>query len=193
MLKYLRPALGLTIVMTLLTGLVYPLAMTGIAQAVFPEQADGSLVSRDGNVVGSRLIGQPFAKDGYFHPRPSAAGEGYAADNSSGSNLGPTSHVLIEAVRDRAQVLNGQNAKRPVPIDLVTASGSGLDPHISPQAAAFQVSRVATARGLPEARLRDLVGAHIERRTAGFLGEPRINVLSLNMALDELENGRGAR
>ena len=155
MLQELRPAFILMALMTLLTGIAYPLAITGIAQAVFPDQANGSLVVGDGEVIGSALIGQSFAGPAYFHPRPSYAGDGYAADSSGGSNLAPTSRELVEAVRERATALSAVAGTVPVPIDLVTASGSGLDPHISPQAALFQVARVAEARGLSEDSVRD--------------------------------------
>jgi K+-transporting ATPase ATPase C chain len=190
MLQELRPAFVMMVLMTVLTGVVYPAVITGVVQAVFPDQANGSLLTRDGEPIGSRLIGQSFARPEYFHPRPSYAGNGYAADSSSGSNLAPTSRELVEAVRDRATTLSAETGGRRVPIDLTTASGSGLDPHISPQAALFQVARVAEARGLPEDRVQGLVEEQIEGRLLGLLGEPRVNVLLLNLALDELAKGQ---
>ena len=187
MFAQLRPALVMIVAMTVLTGLAYPLAMTGLAGLLFPNQAHGSLVVRDGVVVGSSLIGQNFGSDRYFHPRPSAAGaDGYDAAASSGSNLGPTSAALVDRVKASVEVLG---PTRPVPVDLVTASGSGLDPDISPAAADFQVARVAAARGLPQAQVRHLVANHTAARWLGVLGEPRVNVLELNLALDALAPG----
>ncbi len=182
----IRPALAIMAVMTLLTGLIYPLAVTGLAQALYPVRAHGSLVTRSGHVVGSALIGQAFAAPRYFQSRPSAAGTGYAADNSGGSNLGPTNRTLIAEVRVRAARLSEAHGGAAVPVDLVTASASGLDPDISPAAALFQVPAVAKARGLSEDAVRRLVAEHTEQRTWGFLGEPRVNVMRLNLALDGL-------
>ncbi|HMN86794.1 MAG TPA: potassium-transporting ATPase subunit KdpC [Bauldia sp.] len=190
MLSALRPALVLLAVMTLLTGVAYPLLVTGVAQVAFPAAANGSLVTRDGVVVGSSLVAQAFTSDRYFHPRPSAAGAGYDAANSGGSNLGPTSAKLVAAVAERAAAA-GADPARPVPVDLVTASGSGLDPHISPEAAAFQIARVAAARGLPGSTVAALVAGNTEGRTFGLLGEPRVNVLLLNLALDRLPASGG--
>lgn len=184
--KNLLTAILMTVVTTILLGLIYPLAVTGIAQLVFPEKANGQLIKRrDGTIIGSRIIGQPFSGPGYFHSRPSAAGAaGYDAGASSGSNLGPTSQKLMDRIKADAEKLQSENPRRPVPIDLVTTSASGLDPHISPAAAEFQIPRVARKRGLTENELRQIISTHLEGRAFGFLGEPRVNVLELNLDLD---------
>ena len=199
MLREIRPAIILLIALTLITGLAYPLAMTAIAGAIFPKQAQGSLIEKDGKVVGSALIGQEFKEDKYFHGRHSATvapdpndstktvPAPYNAANSGGSNLGPTSKALDDRIKEAVEKLKVENPSQAVPVDLVTTSGSGLDPDISPDAALFQVPRVAKARGLDEGQVRRLVQLHTEIRTFGILGEPRVNVLQLNMALDALK------
>ena len=184
--KNLITAVLMTIVTTILLGLIYPLVVTGLAQVIFPEQANGSLIKRaDGTVIGSRLIGQPFSSPGYFRPRPSAAGvNGYDAGASSGSNLGPTNQKLVARVKGDVEKFQLENPGKRVPIDLVTTSGSGLDPHISPAGAEFQLLRVARERGISEEEVRLIVAAHTEGRQFGFLGEARVNVLELNLELD---------
>ena len=183
--KNLLTAVLMTLATTILLGIIYPLVLTGIAQFLFPKQANGQLIQKDGKVVGSAIIGQGFTGSGYFHSRPSAAGNGYDAANSNGSQFGPTNHQLIDRVKADVVALQAENPGVPVPIDLVTASGSGLDPHISPAAAAFQVPRVAKERGAGREDLQGLVAKHTEGRQLGFLGEPRVNVLELNLELDE--------
>ena len=196
MLREIRPAIIILVLLTLITGLGYPLAMTGIAGAIFPKQAQGSLIERDGKVVGSALIGQEFKEEKYFHGRPSATTAPdpadatktvpapYNAANSGGSNLGPTSKALNDRIKEDVDRLKAENSSGPVPIDLVTTSGSGLDPDISPEGALFQVPRVSKARNMPEERVRQLVTANTAGRFAGLFGEPRVNVLALNLALD---------
>ena len=183
--KNLITAILMTIATTILLGIIYPLVVTGLAKALFPKQANGQLIERDGKVIGSRIIGQPFTGAAYFHPRPSAAGNyGYDAANSGGSNLGPTNQKLIDRVKQDVATLQAENPSQPVPIDLVTTSASGFDPHITPAAAEFQVPRVARERGVGAGEIRRLVARHTEGRQLGFLGEPRVNVLELNLELD---------
>jgi K+-transporting ATPase ATPase C chain len=178
-------AVLMTVVTTVLLGIVYPLVVTGVAQVLFHDKANGQLIEKDGKVIGSRIIGQAFSSAGYFHSRPSAAGTGYDATSSGGTNLGPTNKKLVDAVKAAAEAAQKENPGTPVPVDLVTSSASGLDPHISPAAADFQVPRVARERAIPEGEVRRAVEAYTTGRQWGFLGEPVVNVLELNLALDE--------
>jgi len=183
--KNLMISTWMTLATTIIFGLIYPLAVTGLAQVMFPDRANGQLIRRDGKIVGSKIIGQAFAGASYFHSRPSYAGNGYDAGQSSGSNLGPTNKTLIDRVNSDVQKLQAENPGTPVPVDLVTSSGSGLDPEISPAAAEFQIPRVARARGMSEQDVRAVVAKHTLKRDLGFLGEPRVNVLELNLDLDD--------
>jgi K+-transporting ATPase ATPase C chain len=184
MMKHIKTAVLMTIVTTILLGIVYPLVVTGLAQAIFPKQANGSMISMNGKLVGSSLIGQQFSSPGYFRSRLSAAGNGYDAGNSGGSNLGPTNKMLVDRVSGDVQKLQTENPNMPIPMDLITTSSSGLDPHISPEGAAFQAPRVARERGMSEADVDSLIAKHTEGRQLGFLGEARVNVLELNLDLD---------
>jgi K+-transporting ATPase ATPase C chain len=183
--KNLLISISMTIATTILFGIIYPLVVTGLAQMIFPHKANGQLIKKDGTVVGSAIIGQGFSSPGYFHSRPSAAGNGWDAANSGGSNLGPTNQKLLDRVKGDVATAQADNSGTPVPIDLVTTSASGFDPHITPAAAEFQLARVAKARGTTADQLRALVTKHTESRQLGFLGEPRVNVLELNLDLDQ--------
>jgi len=183
--RNLLVAVLMTLVTTVLLGIAYPLAVTGLAQVIFPDNANGQLIERGGHIVGSRIIGQAFSSAGYFHGRPSAAGAGYDAANSGGTNLGPTSKKLVDSVKGAVEAARRDNPSAPVPIDLVTSSASGLDPHLSPAAALFQAPRVARERHVSESEIRRVINAHTEGRQFGFFGEPRVNVLELNLALDD--------
>jgi K+-transporting ATPase ATPase C chain len=182
--KHFVTSILMAVVTTVLLGVIYPLLVTGIAQLIFPRQANGSLIMANGKILGSRLIGQPFSSPGYFRSRPSAAGTGYDAGNSGGSNLGPTNKMLVDRMTGEIQKAHAENPAVLVPMDLVTTSGSGLDPHISPEAAEFQVPRIAQERKMPESEVRAAIANHTEGRQLGFLGEPRVNVLELNLDLD---------
>ena len=184
--KNLITSILMTLVTTLLFGVAFPLLVTGLAQILFPKQANGQLITHNGQIVGSRLIGQSFSSPGYFHSRPSNAGTGYDAGNSGGSNLGPTNQSLIARVQSDADRLQAENPSAPIPMDLLTSSASGLDPHISPDAAEFQVPRIAKERGASEDAIRQVIRQHTQSRQFGVLGEPRVNVLELNLALDEI-------
>ena len=194
LLKHLYPAIAMTVVLTVLTGILYPYAITGLAQVLFKEKAQGSLIIQGNKVIGSRLIGQPFSAPGYFHSRPSAAGNGYDGTSSGGTNLGPTSKKLIDQmVRPAAEQSHAENPNTLVPVDLITTSSSGLDPHITPAAAEFQVARVSRERGVANDEIRRLIRNHSEGRQLGILGEPSVNVLELNLALDSAYPKRGSK
>lgn len=185
-LKQIYPAFAMTVVLTVLLGIIYPFVVTGLAQVIFPAKAGGSLIEKNGKIIGSSLIGQPFAGPGYFHSRPSAAGSGYDATASAGTNLGPTNQKLLDNIKAAAESLREDNPNLPIPIDMVTASASGLDPHITPAAAEFQIPRITKERKMNAEEVRRLVNEHTEGRQFGLLGEPRVNVLELNLALDGL-------
>ncbi|MFZ0864504.1 MAG: potassium-transporting ATPase subunit KdpC [Candidatus Sulfotelmatobacter sp.] len=184
--KHLITAFLMTIATTILLGVIYPLVITGLAQVLFKDKANGQIRYRNGEAIGSRIIGQPFTTAKYFHSRPSAAGNGYDAANSGGTNYAPTNQKLIDRVRSDASSLHQENSAQPIPVDLITTSASGLDPEISPAAAEFQISRIARERAMPESAIRDLVQKHTSQRDLGLFGEPRVNVLELNLALDDL-------
>jgi K+-transporting ATPase ATPase C chain len=184
--QHLRIAIIMTLATTIIFGILYPLAVTGLAQLFFPAKANGSLITANNKIIGSALLGQSFSAPGYFHSRPSAAGDGYDANGSGGSNLAPTNHALLDRINSDVQKLQAENPGTPIPADLVTTSASGLDPHISPAAAEFQIPRIARERHLPESSIRTLIAQHTEQRQLGVLGEPRVNVLQLNLALDAL-------
>jgi potassium-transporting ATPase KdpC subunit len=188
--KNLLIAILMTVATTVLFGIIYPLVITGLAQLIFPSRANGQLITKNGELIGSRIIGQEFVSEKYFHSRPSAAGTGYDAANSSGSNLGPTNHTLLDRVKADVATDEAENPNTPVPVDLVTTSGSGLDPDITPAAAFFQVPRIARVRGLSEDQVRALIQSHIQSRQFGFLGELRVNVLELNLALDQISKNQ---
>lgn len=185
--KQIYPAVAMMLILTVITGVIYPFLVTGLSQVLFKSQAQGSLIEKNGEIIGSRLIGQTFTKPGYFHSRPSTAGNGYDSMASGGTNLGPTNKKLLEGnVKGAVETLSKENPKAPIPVDLVTSSGSGLDPHITPAAAEFQIERVALERAISPNEVRQLVQEHTEGRQFGFLGEPRVNVLELNLALDAI-------